>query len=179
MSRGTRRSFRTTAAPGSRPSAGSYCPPRDAAQVAVRERRRRNEDDVRGCAIAVGRAAPIEARARSARGAGVATRLSRLIRVRHTSVPVATPIGTRRCVAHAAVAVAPLSAAAGRACTAPVPHAEAPCPFEQVVALLQHPLEHELAVHAHCPLALHASPLPHAWQLAPPTPHVPLLDGWH
>ncbi len=61
----------------------------------------------------------------------------------------------------------------------PVPHAPALCPLAQVVALLQHPLEHELVVHTHCPLPLHVSPLPHAWQLAPPTPHVPLLDVWH
>jgi hypothetical protein len=36
---------------------------------------------------------------------------------------------------------------------------------------LQHPPEHELAVHTHCPLALHACPAAQAAQLAPLVPH--------
>ena len=61
----------------------------------------------------------------------------------------------------------------------PLPQAGSVLPFAHVVELLQHPPEHELAVQTHCPLPLHASPLPHAWQLAPPTPHALLLDAWH
>ena len=61
----------------------------------------------------------------------------------------------------------------------PVPHAEVLWPFEQVVELTQQPLEQELAVHTHTPPELHASPVPHAVQLAPPTPHVPALDVRH
>ncbi len=35
---------------------------------------------------------------------------------------------------------------------------------------LQHPPEHELALHTHCPFALHACPAAHAAQLAPLVP---------
>jgi len=61
----------------------------------------------------------------------------------------------------------------------PLPHALSVLPAEHVVALLQHPLAQDVAVHTHCPLPLHRSPLPHAWQLTPPTPQVPVDDVWH
>jgi hypothetical protein len=61
----------------------------------------------------------------------------------------------------------------------PVPHADVLWPFEHVVELTQQPLAHELGVHTHTPPELHVSPVPQAWQLAPPTPHVPALDVRH
>jgi hypothetical protein len=52
------------------------------------------------------------------------------------------------------------------------------CPFEHVVEFTQQPL-HELALHTHTPPELQARPLPHAWQLTPPTPHVEALEVRH
>jgi hypothetical protein len=42
---------------------------------------------------------------------------------------------------------------------------------------LQHPDGHDVASQTHCPvLLLHSWPAAHAWHVAPPAPHEPLLS---
>jgi hypothetical protein len=54
----------------------------------------------------------------------------------------------------------------------PVPHSDPCCAAYRTQALpLQHPPEHELGVHTHCPPALQVSPAAHPPQLAPDVPH--------
>jgi hypothetical protein len=54
----------------------------------------------------------------------------------------------------------------------PVPQTPDDCPVNGTHVLpLQHPLGHEAASHAHCPLALHACPVAQAPQAAPAVPH--------
>jgi hypothetical protein len=61
----------------------------------------------------------------------------------------------------------------------PVPHSEIDCEeYPTQVVPLQQPLEQDDALQTHCPvLVLHACPVAHGAQVAPPVPHEPIISA--
>jgi hypothetical protein len=60
----------------------------------------------------------------------------------------------------------------------PLPHAAGNSVVTHELPL-QQPEHEEDVLHTHCPLLLHASPLPQITQATPPIPHVAVPDVWH